>query len=231
MSVVPAGPTLCRWCRQGLEPTTTRREFCGRKCRQTAWRLRQRSVTTPPSLTAARFAYADPPYVGLSAKYYRRESTFAGEVDHGVLVSRLEERRKAGELLGWALSASARSLATLLPMCPPGVRVCAWVKPHGASPTTNGIHNVWEAVIVAGGRQRPPGVPDSLVALPARGGGTLPGRKPIAFCAWLFRLLGMTPGDELDDLFPGSGVVARAWWELGRSSTSDAASPTAGKAG
>ena len=30
-----------------------------------------------------RFAYADPPYPGLSARYYRNEPTFAGEVDHG----------------------------------------------------------------------------------------------------------------------------------------------------
>lgn len=117
--------------------------------------------------------------------------------------------------MGWALSTSARALGDILSLCPRGdVRVAAWVKPHGVSSRTCGIHNVWEPVIVAGGRQRPPGVPDGLVALPARGGGELPGRKPLAFCAWLFRLLGMAPGDELEDLFPGTGVVGRAWREL-----------------
>ncbi len=40
------------------------------------------------------------------------------------------------------------------------------------------------------------------------------GRKPVAFCAWLFDLLGMVPGDELVDLFPGTGAVTRAWREL-----------------
>jgi hypothetical protein len=40
------------------------------------------------------------------------------------------------------------------------------------------------------------------------------GRKPVAFCAWLFDLLGMVPGDELVDLFPGTGIVARSWREL-----------------
>ncbi|MGK5559207.1 hypothetical protein ACSNOI_47180, partial [Actinomadura kijaniata] len=44
---------------------------------------------------------------------------------------------------------------------------------------------------------------------------TLPGRvigaKPAAFCRWVFDLLGATPGDTLDDLFPGSGAVTRAW--------------------
>jgi len=44
---------------------------------------------------------------------------------------------------------------------------------------------------------------------------TLPGRvtgtKPAAFCAWIFALLGAAPGDTLDDLFPGSGAITRAW--------------------
>lgn len=37
------------------------------------------------------------------------------------------------------------------------------------------------------------------------------GRKSLRFCAWLFRVLGMRAGDELHDLFPGTGVVGRAW--------------------
>ena len=44
---------------------------------------------------------------------------------------------------------------------------------------------------------------------------TLPGRvigtKPAAVCRWIFTLLGAGPGDILDDLFPGSGAVSRAW--------------------
>ena len=44
---------------------------------------------------------------------------------------------------------------------------------------------------------------------------TLPGRvigaKPAAVCRWIFTLLGAAPGDTLDDLFPGSGAVGRAW--------------------
>jgi hypothetical protein len=163
------------------------------------------------SFTAAgRFAYADPPYLGMAAKYYRNEPTYAGEVDHAKLIASLVDARYDG----WALSASPGSLASLLPMCPRGVRVCSWVKPIGVSRYTWGMHNTWEAVIVAGGRPRRPGIRDWLRAMPARGGGSLPGRKPIAFCAWLFDLLGMVPGDELLDLFPGTGVVSRAWREL-----------------
>ena len=37
------------------------------------------------------------------------------------------------------------------------------------------------------------------------------GTKPATFAAWLFALLGMQPGDELVDLFPGSCGISRAW--------------------
>lgn len=220
-AVTEASPTpaerLCAWCRSQLR--TTRGRFCGRRCRQTAFRLRRRGCRDDAAAEPMRFAYADPPYPGLSSKYYRHEPSFAGEVNFPALLSWLQERRQLPrddprQIDGWALSTSARSLTTLLPLCPREHRIAVWSKPHGVPPATFGIHNVWEPVIVVGGRQRPPGVPDHLSALPARGGGTLPGRKPIAFCAWLFRLLGAAPGDSLDDLFPGSGVVSRAWVEL-----------------
>jgi hypothetical protein len=180
-----------------------------------------------------RFVYADPPYPGLSSKYYRDEPTYAGEVDHPRLVSLLEERRRlsagssttaaslAAAIDGWALSTSARALRDILPLCPPEHRVCPWVKPHHPSTRTYGIHNCWEAVIVVGGRAERPGKRDWLSALPARGGGQLPGRKPLAFCAWLFGLLGMRPGDHLEEPFPGTGVVGRAWTEASRACRGD----------
>ncbi|MBV8979277.1 MAG: hypothetical protein JO086_00075 [Acidimicrobiia bacterium] len=171
-----------------------------------------------------RFAYADPPYPGLSAKYYRHEDSYAGEVDHAALVASLVD----GRYDGWALSTSARALRDVLPMCPPGARVCAWVKPGGAPPATYGLHNVWEPVIVVPGRWRRPGKRDALVAHPARGGGSLPGRKPLAFCAFLFDALGMLPGDELEDLFPGTGIVGRAWAELSSVAARDASPPGTG---
>lgn len=36
----------------------------------------------------------------------------------------------------------------------------------------------------------------------------LVGAKPPAFCEWILDLLGWEPGDQLDDLFPGTGVMA-----------------------
>lgn len=148
----------------------------------------------------------------MARRYYGSEPTYAGEVDHAELVASLT----GGGFAGWALSTSAKALRDILPLCPREARVCAWVKPHGASPLTWGLHNVWEPLIVLQGRRLRPGRRDALVALPARGGGTLMGRKPLAFCAWLFSTLGMLPGDELVDLFPGTGVVGRSWLELSR---------------
>ena len=37
------------------------------------------------------------------------------------------------------------------------------------------------------------------------------GAKPAVFIRWVFDLLGALPGDELVDIFPGSGGVGRAW--------------------
>jgi len=156
------------------------------------------------------FAYADPPYPGTAAKYYRLEPTYAGEVDHRALVASLLQERYDG----WALSTSSKALRDVLPLCPSSARVCAWVKPIGVPRGTYGLHARWEALIIVGGRRRRPGVRDWLRAQPARGWGSLMGRKPVAFCAWLFDCLGMVPGDRLVDLFPGTGAVTRAWAEL-----------------
>jgi hypothetical protein len=49
------------------------------------------------------------------------------------------------------------------------------------------------------------------VAPLARLPGRVIGAKPAAVCRWIFTLLGAAPGDTLDDLFPGSGAVSRAW--------------------
>lgn len=200
---------FCGWC--GAIGVGDGAVFCSRRCRQAAFRLRRRrQLEAGPVVDAGVFAYADPPYPGLAARYYAGEADFAGEVDHRELVASLV----AGEYLGWALSTSSKALREVLPLCPPGARVAAWVKPIGVR--ARGLCSTWEPVIVVGGRRDAKGVRDWLRAQPARGWGDLPGRKPLAFCAWLFDCLGMVPGDELVDLFPGSGAVGRAWRELSR---------------
>ncbi len=79
--------------------------------------------------------------------------------------------------------------------------------------------SAWEPVIYHGGRPADPSTGpaqrvDSLVhGVSAMT--TLPGRvigaKPPAFSRWIFQLLGAQPGDTLDDHYPGSGAVTRAW--------------------
>lgn len=190
---------LCGFCRVEL-PATVRRDsvYCSKLCRQRAWRasrLRELHGTADRSFV---LAYADPPYPGRARRYYASE-----EIDHGALIEELE----AEATDGWALSTSADALRSVLPLCPEGARVGAWVKPIGVSSRAEGMANAWEPLIVVRGRQLPPGRRDWLRAQPARYGGDLIGRKPLAFCAWLLDCLGWLPGDTLIDKFPGSGVV------------------------
>jgi hypothetical protein len=154
-----------------------------------------------------RFAYADPPYIGQAKKHYGQ---FGGsEVDHAALIAQLE----SGYPDGWALSCSSPSLQQILAFCPSDVRIAAWVKPFCIfKPNVNPAY-AWEPVIWTGGRARSrqePTVRD-WVSTPITLKRGMPGAKPDAFCFWLFDLLNIRPGDELDDLFPGSRAVSRAF--------------------
>ncbi len=205
---------ICAWCR-GAIPAAARRDAvcCSVRCRQARHRfLRTVGRAAAAGGRALRLAYADPPYPG-NARLYRGHPDYAGEVDHAALIRRL------GPYDGWALSTSATALPAVLALCPPGVRVAAWHR--GERPTASWRPlSAWEPVIYHGGRPvDPASLPperrtDSLVhgvspltTLPGRVTGT----KPAAFCRWVFTLLGAAPGDTLDDLFPGSGAVSRAW--------------------
>lgn len=156
-----------------------------------------------------RLAYADPPYPGLAARYYRNQPDYGGEVDHRSLVDSLVSYD------GWALSTSARSLGDVLALCPSTVRVCAWVKPQRSNRSASGLCNSWEPLIVFPARREGLALADWLSASVARGGDSdLIGRKPLAFVCWMLRLLGARPCDSLDDLFPGSHVVSRVFAEF-----------------
>lgn len=205
----------CAWCNGPIGAHGARDRgdtvFCRKRCRQAAWRVRNRLAIELDNRRPKIFAYADPPFPGL-AWMYKGEPGYKGEVDHARLIASLRASYD-----GWALSTGAFALRDILRYCPTRARVCAWVKPIGVAGTTFGIHNTWEPLIVVPGRELRPGKRDWLAAQPARrGGSTLIGRKPEAFCCWLFELLGMLPGDTLDDLYPGSGMVGRAWREVCR---------------
>src|SRR6266511_939309 len=133
---------------------------------------------------AVRFAYADPPYLGQARRHYGPN---AREVNHPILIATL--RRQFPD--GWALSCSSPSLQTLLPLCPPDVRVLAWVKPFASFKPGVGVAYAWEPVIVRGGRRRTrtqPTIRDWRAANPTRRTG-IAGAKPETFCRWLFSVL------------------------------------------
>lgn len=164
-----------------------------------------------------RFAYADPPYPGKSG-YYPEKT----EVDHASLLQELTARYPDG----WALSTSSGSLRDVLPLCPAGVRLCAWFK--GPRPTkSRRALTSWEPLIVCGGRPlQVASVQDIADGLIYQGRfrafpGAMIGMKPPAFCEWMFRQLGASLVDQLDDLFPGSGAVTEAWRRFTGRSTID----------
>lgn len=207
------GVHACAWCRVGI-PETKRRDaiYCSKRCRQAAHRFYRGAPRRLQGERSLVFAYADPPYPGMAHRY-RGHVDYAGEVDHASLVDGMT----ADYSDGWALSTSAAALPEVLSVSPAGVRVAAWFR--GERPTRSYRPlSGWEPVVVFGGRPYLSSPAerrvDALVHV-ARARTTDPvrvlGTKPAAFAYWLFDLLGALPGDTLDDLFPGSGGIARAW--------------------
>jgi hypothetical protein len=217
---------LCAWCRRPIDATArVDAIYDTKKCRQAAWKFGRARIVAERAEAPMRFAYLDPPYPGNARRLYGDHADYRGEVDHALLI-----RGAVGFFPdGWALSTSAAALSDVLELVLRSVgsprrstvRVCPWVRGLGS----NGLQshplllNTWEPVIVVGGRAKAPRPGpgrrlDSLVHTPrARTSdpNRVKGAKPAAFCWWLFDLLGAQPGDELVDLFPGSGGVARAW--------------------
>lgn len=158
-------------------------------------------------------AFADPPYPGQAKKHYADHPDYAGEVDHAQLIERLERDYPDG----WALSTSSPALRDILPLCPPEVRVMAWVKPFCAFKRNVRVAYAWEPVLVRVAERLPGAEPTrDFIAESITMKRGLTGVKPERFCHWLFAAMGLRPTDQLDDLFPGSGAVARAWerWQM-----------------
>lgn len=158
-----------------------------------------------------KLGYADPPYIGC-AHLYRNHPDYGGEVDHVTLVERLQD-----EFSGWVLHAAAtpKSIAVLAPLIEKtGARWCSWVKSFAAFKRNVPVAYAWEPVIIKEARK--PVVSERLVMrdwieCPITMKRGLTGVKPEPVCHWAFELLGSWPDDELNDLFPGTGAVSRAW--------------------
>ena len=190
-----------------------------------------------PADVPARLAYADPPYPGKARRYYSTHPDYAGEVDHKALIEALSaydgwalstNTESLQTLL--ALAPARVRVAAWFRGARPGrgrtYPAQAWEpilyvparsqealdnRRVDQVPTDPGITRLPPMRYAT----TPPGyVPDALIH-PARARTTDPhrviGAKPAAFARWIFDLLAALPGDSLDDLFPGSGGIARAW--------------------
>lgn len=165
-----------------------------------------------------RFAYADPPYIGQAARHYG-----STEVDHRELVEQLCRDYPDG----WALSCSSSSLQYILTLCPSDVRIAAWVKSFCAFKRGVRPAYAWEPVIFRGGRNPCNGhralipekngkqtTPKDFIIEPITLKKGLVGAKPAKVCHWILALLNVGPGDEVDDLYPGTGIMGRVAREV-----------------
>lgn len=165
-----------------------------------------------------RVAYADPPYLGCCKLYdhYHPDGKCWNDVDtHRELLIRLREEFPDG----WAASLNTPALEEYAALArevfgPNRVRWGYWLKTFASfKPGVNPAY-AWEPVMWMGGRRDRSREEDTVrdwcaVGITLRRG--LTGVKPDQFCHWLFGLLGLEQGDEMVDLFPGSGAVSGAW--------------------
>ncbi len=167
-----------------------------------------------PSLAddARKFAYADPPYPGC-AHLYAAHPDYDGEVDHRELLTQLDRLYD-----GWCLHTSSVALGEVIAHAAAvGVtdfRIMAWVKPFAAFKRNVSVAYAWEPMLVKAGRKPvvKPGITyRDWIAEPITLKKGLTGAKPWKVCTWLFEVMGMERGDELYDLFPGTGAVTEAW--------------------
>lgn len=163
------------------------------------------------------FAYADPPYIGNGRRLYGKLHPEAEKWDDPNTHKQLVESLSQDFPDGWAISLSIKTLQQYLSWCPDDVKVLAWIKPNTAPPMGDGRMYTWEPVILRGGRKPKPATAMHVVAnveqytFRQKPENYHVGAKPLAFSTWLFRCAGLTPNDELLDLFPGSGAVTKAW--------------------
>ena len=158
-----------------------------------------------------KLVYADPPYLGQCASYDHFHND-GGEMPWDGKC--WDEVSTHTSLIAWLLSNPDGYAYSCNPY--PVIllghgRIAAWTKTwHQIRPTT--VQYAWEAVVFQPARKandRTPMVRDWLSCAVTRQTGQR-GAKPDAFNDWILDLLVYEPGDELLDLFPGSGGMARA---------------------
>jgi DNA modification methylase len=180
-----------------------------------------------------KFAYADPPYIGQAKRYYSHDPNCA-EVDHKKLIERLVSDYPDG----WALSLSSPTLRQILNYCPDDVRIGSWCKSFCAFKRGVRPAYAWEPVIYWRGRNPGNGyrhlppekngkqtTPKDFIVEPITLKKGLVGAKPEKVCRWILSLLNAQPGDTVDDLFPGTGIMGRVAKELEITNADDGVLP------
>ena len=184
-----------------------------------------------------KLCIADPPYLGRAAVWYgnvmhvsQRGKNHGGKAIDGPrpadnhpdahIWDRIETHQNLVNRLisdydGWAIAMAHDNLRDYLPMIPRSipVRIGIWTRPQ-QMPGGARVLNVYEPVIVRipEGRRASTGqtiFPRDSVTISRLNNG-FPGAKPPAWTRWVLDMLGYDPEqDTVDDLFPGSGAVAR----------------------
>jgi len=185
-------------------------------------------------IKSAKLCIADPPYLGRAAIWYGesmrksqmgtdsggtakvqyRRADFHTEASkwdrleaHIELIETLES-----EFDGFALCMAADNLQKLLPYCKPNIRVMIWHK--WSLPSRARVQNRYEPVLVRipswrKGATAGQTMIDVLKCTkkPMKG---FTGSKPAEWTHWVLDAMGYQKGDEVVDLFNGSGAVAEA---------------------
>lgn len=179
----------------------------------------------------ARLAIADPPYppfVGSGGRKNRasrwygdgQRSTTDRPSDYHADAAEWDDparhRRLLLELMdgfdGFAIATSPDGLSAYGEL-PAAVRIMAWIKPN-AQPGAHRLRSMWEPVIIfppVGRRSNRGGVGamSDVLTAPAPRRGFI-GAKPVEWTHWVLAALTAKPGDEVTDLFAGSGAVSDA---------------------
>jgi hypothetical protein len=175
-----------------------------------------------------KLCIADPPYLGRAVRWYGAGgigyTAGQGQADNHpeahIWDNPETHKQLARDLLenydGFAIAMSVHSLSTYLDVIETedrnGIRVCVWHK-NSALPSANRVQNNWEPVIVKIPQNRRAhksglSTKDVFTCAPLRSG--FVGSKPPEWTRWVLDLLGYKDGDEVIDLFEGSGAVSRA---------------------
>ena len=158
-----------------------------------------------------KFVYADPPYLGKASKYkdlHPEAMIWDDPQTHIDLLARLMDEYSDG----WAVSFDKNSLRLYLANSHPDSRLCIWTKTFHQIWWHIPVQYAYEPVLFYGGRKNrnvKPMVRDWHVGARAMKKG-LYGAKPDHFNDWILDLFQYEPGDQLDDLFPGTGGMAKA---------------------